>query len=75
MIDCMEQQLQWKVNREKCICIGGEKNYQFFLSLNEKHKWFYEIIPPLHPRFIMQYQRKQKEKFIDDYLRVFNTGK
>ena len=73
--DCIEQQLQWNVNRESCICIGGEKNYKFFLSLNEKHRWFNEIIPLPHPRFIMQYRRKQKEKFINDYLRVFNTSK
>jgi uracil DNA glycosylase superfamily protein len=70
IIDCINKQTKWKVNREKCFCIGGEKNFKFLYALNEKHKWLKEIIPLPHPRFIMQYRRKQKQKFIDDYLQA-----
>jgi hypothetical protein len=55
-------------NTEKCICIGGEKNFKFLSSLNNEYKWFSEIIPLPHPRFILQYRRKQKDKFIHQYL-------
>ena len=68
--DCINKQTKWKINRDKCFCIGGEKNFKFLYALNEKHKWFKEIIPLPHPRYIMQYRRKQKQKFIDDYLHV-----
>jgi hypothetical protein len=70
IIDCINKQTKWKVNREKSFCIGGEKNFKFLYALNEKHKWFIQIIPLPHPRFIMQYQRKQKQKFIGDYLQA-----
>ncbi len=70
---CLETQVSWNVYREKCICIGGEKNYRFFQSLNNKHNWFKEIIPLPHPRFIMQYRRKDKLLFIDQYLQALET--
>jgi hypothetical protein len=50
-----------------CICIGGEKNYKFFVELNNKLQFFKEIIPLPHPRFIMQYRRKQKENYLLQY--------
>ena len=67
VIDCINRQMQWNVNRNRCICVGGEKNFKFFLKLNNEHKWFKEIKPLAHPRFILQYRRKQKE----DYLRMY----
>ena len=72
IIDCIHTQTQWNVNLEKCFCIGGEKNFRFLASLNEKHSWFKKIIPLPHPRFIMQYRRKLKQKFIEQYLQAFN---
>jgi uracil DNA glycosylase superfamily protein len=73
IVDCINKQLKWNVNREKCICVGGEKNFKFFQKLNEKYEWFNQIIPLAHPRFILQYRRKQKENYIRDYLDVLNT--
>jgi len=73
VIDCINKQLQWNVNREKSICVGGEKNYKFFLKLNNEHKWFKEIIPLAHPRFILQYRRRQKEKYLQLYMDVLNS--
>lgn len=70
---CLETQISWNVYREKCICIGGEKNYRFFLSLNEKHNWFKDIIPLPHPRFIMQYKRKDKLLYIDQYMKALEA--
>ena len=55
---------------DRCICIGGEKNFSYFLALNEEYNFFKEIIPLPHPRFIMQYRRKQKEGYIKEYLSV-----
>ncbi len=71
IVDCIVEQLSWNVNRKKCICIGGEKNFRFFQSLNDQHKWFEEIIPLPHPRFIMQYKRKGKKKYLTEYIQAF----
>jgi hypothetical protein len=38
------------------------------VELNRKLQFFKEIIPLPHPRFIMQYRRKQKETYLLQYL-------
>ncbi len=55
-------------NRDKCFCIGEGKNYGFLKKLNSEQRWFSEIIPLAHPRFIMQYKRKKVDRYISDYL-------
>lgn len=62
--------LSFKVNRTTCFCIGGEKNFKYLSSLNDQFQWFENIAPLAHPRFIMQYRRKQKEQFIQQYLEL-----
>ncbi len=71
--DCLQTQTAWNVYRKKCICIGGEKNYNYLTALNNKHQWFDEIIPLPHPRFIMQYKRKDKLLYIDKYLNALQN--
>lgn len=66
----MNRLLQGNVNRGRCICIGGEKNFRYLNALNEEQGWFGEIVPVPHPRFIMQYRRRQKQQFIDQYLQA-----
>jgi hypothetical protein len=68
IIESIEKQLRFPVDRSRCLCIGGEKNFKYLSGLNVKHKWFSEIIPLPHPRFIMQYRRKQIEPFVKMYL-------
>ena len=68
IIESIEKQLIFPVDRSRCLCIGGEKNFKYLSGLNVKHKWFSEIIPLPHPRFIMQYRRKQIEPFVKMYL-------
>lgn len=69
VVDSIQKLLAMGMNFEKCFCIGEGKNYQFFLRLNDKHKWFSEIIPLAHPRFIMQYRRKKVDDYVADYLK------
>ncbi len=68
IIDSISKQLSSGFLTDYCICVGGEKNFRFLAGLNEQHGWFEKIIPLPHPRFIMQYRRRQKEKFIHQYL-------
>jgi hypothetical protein len=66
----MERFLSYNVNRNRVICIGGEKNYKYLSALNEKHNWFKTIDIVPHPRFIMQYRRKYLHEYINQYLEV-----
>jgi hypothetical protein len=70
IIDSICKQISFGFKTDYCFCIGGDKNLRFLSSLNEERKFFDKIIPLSHPRFIMQYRRKQKQKFIEEYLSV-----
>ena len=62
------------MRREKCYCIGEGKNFAFLKKLNTAHHWFKEIMPLAHPRFIMQYRRKQLNTYIENYLENLMPG-
>jgi hypothetical protein len=62
--------VSFAVNKELCICIGGEKNFKYLSSLNNEYNWFKQIVTVPHPRFIMQYKRKLVPDYIDLYLEV-----
>ena len=74
IVDCINNQVAIGFNTDKCLCIGGEKNFKFLSGLNNEHKWFREIVPLPHPRFILQYRRKQKDQFIHQYLSAMRIG-
>ena len=71
IISSIQKQIALGFKTDFCICIGGDKNLKFFSSLNKEYKFFDEIVPLPHPRFIMQYRRKQKEIYIQQYLLAF----
>ncbi len=68
IIESIRRQLAFGTDTSKVICIGGDKNLKFFSSINEKYQFFKEIIPLPHPRFILQYRRKQREQYVQQYL-------
>lgn len=64
---CMKKQLPF-LNRDTCICIGTGKNEQFIRMWNGENGFFKNIVSVEHPRFVMQYKSKEKEKYIAKYL-------
>ena len=55
-----------------CYSIGSGENYKFLLKINKEYHFFKEIIPLEHPRFIMQYNTKNKDYFLQKYLNELN---
>ena len=74
IISSIQKQIALGFKTDFCICIGGDKNLKFFSALNKEYKFFDEIVPLPHPRFIMQYRRKQKEIYIQQYLLAFRQS-
>jgi hypothetical protein len=70
IIKSMNDLLLLHVNREVCYCIGGEKNFKSLHQLNKNHHWFDTIVPLPHPRFILQYRRKEVASYIQLYLQA-----
>jgi len=70
--EMMLKQVEMGAGRKCAICIGGGKNYKFMMQLNDRLKFFKQIIPLDHPRFIMQYRRKQLDQYVKKYLDALN---
>jgi hypothetical protein len=72
IVKSIREQMDFGAHREVCICIGGNKNYSFLKKLNEEYRFFDEIIPLEHPRFIIQYRRKSVDQYISKYLEALD---
>lgn len=65
----IREQIKMGCHTDKVYCLGYSKNYQFLSQLNKENKYFGEIVPLEHPRFVMQYKSKEKDRYIADYLK------
>ena len=70
IVKSLKQQISFGLKTEVCFCLGTGKNYKFLTGLNHETKLFKNIIPFEHPRFIMQYKRKQLNYYIRKYLEL-----
>ncbi|MEJ7914469.1 MAG: uracil-DNA glycosylase family protein [Chitinophagaceae bacterium] len=70
IIKSLTELLAFPFLRDRCFCIGEEKNFRYLSKLNAQHGWFESIVPLPHPRFIMQYRRKQVPEYVDRYIRL-----
>ncbi len=73
IVESIEKQLDFGVNREKVICLGTGKNAKFLKELNNQKKWFKQVVPFEHPRYVMQYKRKQLDLYLDKFISLLNT--
>lgn len=72
IIENLTKLVSFNVNKEKCVCIGGEKNFKYLSLLNNQHNWFKDIVSVPHPRFVMQYKRKFVNNYVNLYLEVLS---
>lgn len=68
----IERQINFGARRDFAILLG-KKNADYFLPINEEHKFFKTIITLEHPRYIMQYKLKQIDGHIEKYLTAINN--
>lgn len=67
IIDCIERQIGFGTATDRCFCMGKGKNYRFLSALNKKRKWFDEVVPLDHPRFVVQYRSRRMSEYIQKY--------
>ena len=70
IVSSFRKQISLGIGTKRCIVLGEGKNYHFLKKLNEEYRFFNELIPLPHPRFIMQYRRKRLKEFTEIYLNV-----
>ena len=64
--------LTFGIDRRLAFCLGEGDNFKYLSALNRREAYFEEIIPLAHPRFIMQYRRKDLRRYVDNYLEKFD---
>lgn len=69
IIQSLVDQVGLGINSRTCFCLGQGKNFEYLKFLNEELKLFNEIVPLPHPRWVMQYRRKQLKKIITDTVK------
>lgn len=73
IVRTIRRQIDFGIDTSICYCIGSGENYNFLLKLNKKYNFFKEIVPLEHPRFIMQYNSKRKDEFMEKYLKALSN--
>ena len=68
------KQMSFPEAKSNIICVGTGKNFKYLKAFNEKHKCFESIEVVPHPRWVMQYRRKEKQKYIEVYLDVLRKS-
>jgi len=67
ILRCIRRQLETIPTADTCYCLGEGENYRQFRRINDQHGFFKDIIPLPHPRWVMQYRRKN----IADYIKLY----
>ncbi|MBF2345596.1 SMUG2 DNA glycosylase family protein [Listeria seeligeri] len=70
IINTIRSQLDFGIDTSVCYCIGSGENYTFLSQLNDENHFFTKIIPLEHPRFITQYNSKNKDKYMEKYMKA-----
>lgn len=65
----LHTQLSWPIDKRISFCLGEGDNFRYLSKLNDEHRLFQKVVPLPHPRFIMQYKRKQLSQYIDLYIK------
>lgn len=73
IVDSLKRQIELGIDTSVCFCIGSGDNYKFLMEINDEYKFFKKIIPLEHPRFIMQYNKNDKSKYIEKYINAFKN--
>lgn len=74
VVENIWKQIEFGANRKAAVVMGTGKNFKFFDSLNKSHGFFDKTYVVEHPRYIMQYKRKQLNDYLKKYKEVFEEA-
>ncbi|MCS6928037.1 MAG: DUF4918 family protein [Saprospiraceae bacterium] len=63
-------QMAFGAYRHSAVCLGEGQNFRIFQRLNAEHGFFDSISALPHPRWIMQYRRKDVSSYVKKYLQL-----
>jgi len=68
IISTLKQQISFGIDTSVVFSFG-KKNADFLRKINEEEKLFEKIVVLSHPRYIIQYQFKNKKNYVDKYVK------
>ena len=72
IISSIRKQISFGLDTSICYCIGSGENFKFLEEINAEYSFFNKIIPLEHPRYITQYNSKNKTFYMQKYIDAFN---
>ncbi|WP_424320611.1 uracil-DNA glycosylase family protein [Lacticaseibacillus chiayiensis] len=72
IVNSLRFQIKFGVDTEVCYCIGSGENYKTLNKINQTEHFFKSIVPLEHPRYIMQYNFKNKDFYMGKYISALN---
>lgn len=69
----MKEQFEITGKVKKCVSIGQGKNVKYLTEINKELGLFDTIEKLGHPRWIMQYKRKEHDKHINHYIELLKN--
>ncbi len=69
----IEAQIALGCRRDRVIVLGRGQNAKFLKRLNDEHRWFASVHALDHPRFILQYRRRQVDSYIRNYEDILSA--
>jgi hypothetical protein len=73
IIQNIKKQIALGIHTQVCFCLGTGHNFRYLQALNNEYTFFKSIIPLEHPRYVIQYKSKSKQKYIDKYIDAFSA--
>ncbi len=71
MIECVRKQIDFGLDTKE-VYILGAKNATFIAKINKRANLFGKMTILEHPRYVQQYKTKEKQFYIDKYIRLLN---
>lgn len=75
ILKTLRHQIAFGLYTDRVYCMGSGKNFKYLRDLNQREKLFEEIIPLDHPRYIIQYKRKQMQEYINRWVAHLQGGR
>lgn len=69
IIECLRKQIGFGLDTDE-VFVMGKKNADFVRKINQRTGMFGSLTILEHPRYIQQYKAKEKQLFIDKYIRA-----
>ncbi len=66
-------QMAFGARRHAALCLGEGKNAQVLRQINAENGLFERILSVPHPRWIMQYDRKRRAYWVEQYLQALHA--